>query len=120
MSKASIILNNLGPSRVKAVAALRKVLGLPMSEITTAVGTGRPVDERTLFGPDEAPFAHRLVQLMEELEALGADFEVFEVLEGQTLYGTKDTSKYWEITVDRLRNRIRAHEKSLRKLRGGG
>jgi hypothetical protein len=117
MSKIALLLKNTGPNKVDVVSALRTALGLSLQDINYATSTGAPLIERTLFDRKDPAFAERLYALMSKLEALGASFVVYQLLDDHHFSAAE---KYYEITVDRLRNLISSRGESLRQQRALG
>lgn len=123
MSKIALLLKNTGPNKVDVVSALRAALGVSLQDISHATSTAAPLIERTLFDRKDPTFPETLYSLMSKLEALGASFVVYQLLDDQHF---SPAEKYYEITVGRLRNLISSRGESLQQQRelgereGGG
>lgn len=110
MSKVVVLIRGLGPQRAEAVKAIREKLGLSLSDITTACSTGRPLLERRFFDRGVPDFPVRLLELVSQLDALGTDFTIFELLDNQVF---SSAEKYYEINYEKLKKMIKAREESL-------
>ena len=84
MSKVALMVYDLGASSAQSLAALAKMSSLGLSEIRKAVEEERPVLERRLFDRNQPDFPDRLEKALLELDALGAKWSAFELLDGQT------------------------------------
>lgn len=117
MSKVVVLIHGLGPQRAEAVKAIREKLGLSLSDVTQACSTGIPLLERRLFDQGDPDFPARLLELVSQLDALGASYSVFELLDNQIF---SCAEKYYEINYERLRAMIEAREESLVRQRFSG
>jgi len=114
MSKVVFLLHDVGPNRLDVIKTLRSAFGVGLQEISHATSTAVPLIERHLFDRKEPAFPGILLALMSQLQALGASFTVYQVLDHQSF---DPSGKYYEVTIDRLRNLIDSREESLQEQR---
>lgn len=113
MSSIALVVEQLGLSRGKTIAAIRGLTGLPLSEIVVCLGTGRPIFEGRLYHRDHPEVARELVALMDALRKEGAEYALFQLAEGKSLApGSQNRCRADEEVV---RRRLRAHESELRR-----
>ena len=122
MASAALLINNLGPERAKCSALLMKTFQVGLPAIQAAMATGTPVAVREMFGRHHPDFGRELLVLLEALSKLGCEWSAYQILQGQSF---EPTGKYWEITIDRLRNLIESnarisHEARLMNEREAG
>jgi hypothetical protein len=116
MSKIALLLNDVGPNKADVVGALRAALGVGLKDIGHA-SNATPLVERSLFDRKNPTFPQTLLGLMVRLETLGASFAVYQLLDDQQF---SPTEKYYQITIDRLKDLISSREESLRRQRDLG
>jgi hypothetical protein len=113
MSEAVLILTDLGSEPARAIKAVRDALGLSISDIKAAVGSGQPVVRRSLFGREAPMFARVLSDLLSTLGDLGASAESYEVLPSQSFeFGKRND--FFLLNTERLDNMIQSREQDLR------
>lgn len=116
MSKVVVLVRDLGPNRTQALSVIRRLTGLPLSEIIQRVQRRIPLVERVLFYRDHPDVARELTSLSRELPALGADLDLFEIPEAEE-YSSAGEVAYFRLDAQVLANILAAHDKELRRQR---
>ncbi|MBN8604871.1 MAG: hypothetical protein J0M26_27970 [Planctomycetes bacterium] len=114
MSKAALILGNLGDSKSDVVKTARSNLGLEVGKILELAGSGRPLVVRKLFDRAEPKFASGLQVVLADLEKLGVAYEAYELLDHQE-FTHAEKVKLFRLDATKLQNMIAAHEESIRQ-----
>lgn len=114
MSKAALIVGNLGDSKVKVVSTIRAHLGIEAVKILELSGSGHPLIVKKLFDRADAKFTSGLLVVLSDLEELGVPYEAYELLDHQEFSGM-DSSKLFRLDSTKLQNMIEAREESIRQ-----
>jgi hypothetical protein len=113
----ALVINSLGDSSAKAHALLMKTFELSVPAVNEAIAAQRPVLQRRLFDRMNPEFPQKLLEVMERLQQLGSGFSVVELAADKSYI---PGNSYYEVTPDRLRNMISAHNESLEDQRRFG
>ena len=113
MSKAALIVGNLGDSKAEVVKTVRTYLGLEVGKILELAGSGRPLIVRKLFDRAEPKFASGLQVVLSDLEKLGVAYEAYELLDDQE-FTHVEKGKLFRLDATKLQNMIEAREESMR------
>jgi hypothetical protein len=114
MSKAALIVGNLGDSKADVVKTVRIHLGLEVGKILELAGSGRPLIVRKLFDRAEPKFASQLQVVLSDLEKLGVPYEAYELLDHQE-FTHDEKSNLFRLDATKLQNMIEAREQSMRQ-----
>ncbi len=114
MSKIAIVVNDLGGNAIGAIAGIRKITGLPLTEIKKLVGADRPMIDVQLFKNDHSSAARKLRDLISVLEINSVDYNLYELVLGEE-YDHSRKSNYFALDAEKLENILISHDKELKR-----
>jgi hypothetical protein len=117
MGKVAFLLLDSGPQAAKVAMLMRTEFGIGMSALKESMSAKKPVFERPLFDRRDREFANKLASAMKQLDALGATYEAFELLQGQSY---APDLKLFQLTSEKIVNMITARAQSLEEQRSLG
>ncbi|WP_090671223.1 hypothetical protein [Paenibacillus tianmuensis] len=107
----ALIIRNFGDNKTRLVSAVRKCVNISLNSILTKVGTNTPVFVKELFDDIHDPeFPEKLIVMMQEFTQLNVDYSIYELI-GDKPYISE--GKYYEITLDRLKNMISTRKRTM-------
>lgn len=117
MSTVALLVNDFGRQSTKCISLLTKAFSLSIGSVRNAVKSGVPLIEHKLFDRATPMFPQTLLEVLERLDELGADWEAIELLDGQK-YPCAEAR--FRITAINLRNMITSRKESLQDQRAFG
>jgi hypothetical protein len=114
MPKVAFLLHDAGPDAAKVTVLMRRELGVSSDELRRALGTERPVFERSLYGRKDPEFPHQLINAMRELDVLGARYDAYQLLQDQSY---SSGMKFFRLTPENLEASLEARAQSINQQR---
>lgn len=114
MAKVSLVVYDFGRNTTQTISAIRRRTSLPISEISARIRDREPVFEVRMWELDVRDKVEVLRSLVEELGALGASFEMFELMNDQSPR-TVDSERLIKVDLTKLNNLLLAHERQARQ-----
>jgi len=114
MAKVSLVVHDFGRNTTQTVSAIRRHTSLPISEVSARIRDREPVFEVRMWERDVRDKVEVLRSLVEQLLALGASFEMFELMNDQSPK-TVDSERLIRVDLPKLNNLLLAHERQARQ-----